>query len=151
MAGHTRADTLTPGTRFGQYEVLSLLGAGGMGEVYRARDLRLGRSVALKFLPERNLLDRGAVERFLREARAASALNHPNIVTIYDVGDTASGRYIAMELIEGQTLRSFATASVPIERLLDLGGQVAKALTVAHAARIVHRDIKPENIMIRAD
>ena len=122
-----------------------------MGEVYHARDLRLGRTVALKFLRERNLTDRGSVERFLREARAASALNHPNIVTIYDVGDTANGRYIAMEFIEGQPLRSLATAGVPIEKLLDVGGQVAKALTVAHAAGIVHRDIKPENIMVRAD
>src|SRR5580698_11573821 len=111
---------LASGTRLGQYEVLSLLGASGMGEVYRACDLRLGRAVALKLLPERNLSDRIAVERFLREARAASALNHPNIVTIYDVGDTASGRYIAMEFIEGQTLRSLATAGVPIEELLDV-------------------------------
>src|SRR5881227_3263437 len=101
---------LAPGTRLGQYEVLSLLGAGGMGEVYHARDLRLGRAVALKFLRERNASDSGAVERFLREARAASALNHPNIVTIYDVGDTSSGRYIAMEFIEGRPLRSLATA-----------------------------------------
>jgi len=122
-----------------------------MGEVYRARDLRLGRSVALKFLRERNISDRDATERFLREARAASALNHPNIVTIYDVGDTASGRYIAMEFIEGQPLRSLATSGVPIEKLLDIGGQIAKALTVAHAAGVVHRDIKPENVMIRAD
>src|SRR5580658_1575170 len=139
------------GETIGNYHIAAELGRGGMGEVYRARDLRLGRAVALKFLPERNLSDRGAVERFLREARAASALNHPNIVTIYDVGDTANGRYIAMEFIEGQTLRSLATAGVPIKELLDVGGQVARALTVAHAAGIVHRDIKPENVMIRGD
>jgi tetratricopeptide (TPR) repeat protein len=139
------------GETIGNYHITAELGRGGMGEVYRARDLRLGRAVALKFLPERNLSDRGAVERFLREARAASALNHPNIVTIYDVGETASGRYIAMEFVEGHTLRSLANGGLLIEKLLDVGGQVAKALAVAHAAGIVHRDIKPENIMIRAD
>src|SRR5436190_17136090 len=106
----------------GNYQITAELGRGGMGEVYLARDLRLGRAVALKFLPERNGRDRGAVERFLREARAASALNHPNIVTIYDVGETNSGRFIAMEVIQGATLRTLAGDGLPIGKLLDIGG-----------------------------
>jgi serine/threonine protein kinase len=119
---------------------------------FRAQDVRLGRHVALKFLPDRYLQDPTAVERFVREARAASALNHPNIVTIYDIGETDTGRFIAMELIEGRTLRAIAVQEeMAIKKLSEIGGQVAKALAVAHASGIVHRDIKPENIMVRDD
>ena len=135
----------------GNYELVAALGHGGMGEVFHARDTRLGRSVALKFLPQSSVPDRTAVDRFFLEARAASALNHPNIVTIYDIGEADGVPFIAMELIEGRTVRSVGAESLPLEQLADIGTQVAKALAVAHQAGIVHRDIKPENIMIRND
>ena len=122
-----------------------------MGEVYLAHDARLGRNVAIKLLPQKHGFDPERVWRFEREARAASALNHPNIVTLYDIGIAGDERFIVMEFVEGQTLRQmFAQgplpASVPV-----IGGQIAKALAVAHAAGIVHRDVKPENIMLRTD
>ena len=142
---------LTAGALFGRYEIVAPLGVGGMGEVYRARDSRLGRQVALKFLHRDVVPDKRALDRFAREARAASALNHPNIVTIYDIGETEAGRFIAMELVEGQTLRSLPPEKRSVDALLDIGWQVAKALSTAHAAGIVHRDIKPENIMLRDD
>lgn len=139
------------GRTLGSYEVLSPLGAGGMGEVYLAHDARLRRNVAIKLLSKKHGFDPERVRRFEREARAASALNHPNIVTLYDIGIAEDGHFIVMEFVEGQTLRRmFAQgplpASVPV-----VGGQIAKALAVAHAAGIVHRDVKPENIMLRTD
>ena len=122
-----------------------------MGEVYRAHDERLGRDVAVKLLPHSLATDPQAVERFRREARAASAISHPNIVTVYDVGDSDRGWYIAMELVEGSTLASERGTAAPMARAADLIGQCATALASAHHAGIVHRDIKPENVMVRAD
>jgi eukaryotic-like serine/threonine-protein kinase len=144
--------TLAAGRRLGPYEVLSPLGAGGMGEVYKARDTRLGRLVAIKVLPAEVASDRERRSRFEREARSASALNHPNIVTVYDIGDSESGFYIAMELIEGKTLRETLSAGpLPVARVLELAAQIAGGLAKAHDAGIVHRDLKPDNIMISRD
>jgi predicted ATPase/tRNA A-37 threonylcarbamoyl transferase component Bud32 len=139
------------GRVLGSYEILSPLGAGGMGEVYLARDQRLERSVAIKLLPHNHRLDSDRVRRFEREAVTASALNHPNIITIYDIGTCDAGRYIIMELVEGQTLREILDGGPVPASLAPVGGQIAKALAVAHAAGIVHRDIKPANIMVRKD
>ncbi|HVQ54247.1 MAG TPA: protein kinase, partial [Thermoanaerobaculia bacterium] len=144
--------TLASGSRLGPYEVLALIGAGGMGEVYRARDGRLGRDVAIKVLPESLAADPERLQRFEQEARSASALNHPNIVTIHDVGQTGGVSWIAMELVEGQSLRQLlAAGALPLPRALAIGAQVAEGLGRAHAARIVHRDLKPENVMVTAD
>ena len=143
------------GTPVGPYHVISQLGAGGMGEVYRARDPRLSREVALKVI--RRVLSVGpdakdeALDRLLREAILASALNHPNIVTIYETGIFEADRYIAMELIEGSTLREAAAQGLPIGRAIAIARQVAEALAVAHASQIIHRDIKPDNVMVRPD
>jgi predicted ATPase/serine/threonine protein kinase len=147
-----RRPRLAPGTRLGPYEVSSLLAAGGMGEVYRARDTRLGRDVALKTLPERLARDQARVARLEREARAASALNHPHIVTVYDVGAAGDHRYIVMELLDGASVRSLLRqGALSTERLLAIGAQVADALAAAHEKNIVHRDLKPENVMVTAD
>jgi hypothetical protein len=144
--------TLAVGTRLGPYEVVGPLGAGGMGEVYRARDERLSRSVALKVLPGEIAADKSRLDRFEKEARAASSLNHPNIVTIYDIGSSESLAYIAMELVEGRTLRDLlASGPIALRRLLSLSAQVADGLAKAHAAGIVHRDLKPENLMVTKD
>ncbi len=144
--------TLAVGTRLGPYQVLGPLGAGGMGEVYRARDERLSRNVALKVLPGEISADKGRLERFEKEARAASSLNHPNIVTIYDIGSSESVSYIAMELVEGRTLRELlASGPIALRRLLSLSAQIADGLARAHAAGIVHRDLKPENLMVTKD
>ena len=141
------------GTQLGPYEVVSVLGVGGMGEVYCAIDLRLNRKVALKVLPAVSGGD--TAERLLRfeqEARAASALNHPNIVTIYDVGGADSLRYMAMELIEGSTLRQLIVHDLlPLTQSLQLAAQIGRALAKAHDAGIVHRDLKPENVMVTRD
>src|SRR6478672_8964268 len=143
---------LAAGSRLGPYEIQSPLGAGGMGEVYRARDERLSRSVALKVLPSEISADKSRLERFEKEARAASSLNHPNIVTIYDIGSSESVAYIAMELVEGRTLRELlASGPVALRRLLSLSAQIADGLAKAHAAGIVHRDLKPENLMVTKD
>ena len=130
--------TLSPGSRLGPYEILGPLGAGGMGEVYRARDARLGREVALKVLPAELSEDRDRLSRFEQEARSASALNHPNIVTVHDIGISDSTSYIAMELVDGETLRELvAPGAMPVRRVLALGCQIADALAKAHAAGIV--------------
>src|SRR5262245_24733140 len=142
---------LPTGQRLGPYEIRDLLGRGGMGEVYLARDPRLGRELAIKVLPPHAVEDATAVERFMREARTASALNHPNVVTIYEIGETDASRFIAMELVQGQTLRALITRPLPLDQLARIGAQAARALAVAHAAGIVHRDVKPENVMIRRD
>ena len=143
---------LSTGTRLGPYEVLAPLGAGGMGEVYRARDSRLGREVAIKVLPAEISLDSQRRQRFEQEARSASALNHPNIVTVYDIGSADGMIYIAMEVVEGRTLRDLIVEQpVSARKLLEIGAQVADGLAKAHAAGIVHRDLKPENLMISKD
>jgi dipeptidyl aminopeptidase/acylaminoacyl peptidase len=143
---------IAAGTRLGTYEVLSALGAGGMGEVYRARDAKLGREVALKVLPSEVAADRDRLRRFEQEARAASSLNHPNIVTIHDIGTSDSTAYIAMELVEGRTLRDLLSAGpLAVRRILDIGAQVADGLAKAHGAGIAHRDLKPENVMVTKD
>jgi Tol biopolymer transport system component len=144
--------TLSAGTRLGPYEILAPLGAGGMGEVYRARDTRLGREVAIKVLPAALATDPERLKRFEREARSASSLNHPNIVTIYDIGVSDSVSYIAMELVSGEPLRSrLLVGALPVRRLLQIGAQIAEGLAKAHAAGIVHRDLKPENVMVTED
>ena len=143
--------SLTAGTRLGCYEIQSHLGSGGMGEVYRARDQRLGRQVALKFLPAGAVTNRAVVDHFFAEARAASALNHPNIVTVHEIEESPAGPFIVMELVQGQTLRTMMGHPNSLESVIELGRQVATALSVAHASGIFHRDIKPENIMVRQD
>ena len=144
--------TLAAGTRLGPFEILAPLGAGGMGEVYRARDSRLGRDVAVKVLSPEFAADADRRKRFEQEARSASALNHSNIVTIYDIGSDETTIYIAMELIDGKTLREVLHAgALSTKRLLDLAYQMADGLAKAHAAGIVHRDLKPENVMITKD
>ncbi len=144
--------TLPAGTRLGPYEVLSPLGAGGMGEVYRARDTRLSREVALKVLPTNLAADRERLNRFEQEARAASALNHPNIVAIYDVGRSGDTSFIAMELVEGKTVRELlAPGPLSFKRSLSIAAQATDGLAKAHAAGIVHRDLKPENLMVSSD
>ncbi len=136
----------------GSYTILKRLGAGGMGEVYLAQDGRLNRRVALKILPAYFISDEARLRRFQTEARAVSALNHPNILTIHEVGEFAEVRFIATEFIDGQTVRALiAQRDLPLEEVIDIAVQVASALAAAHAAGIVHRDIKPENIMRRAD
>ena len=144
--------TLAPGTRLGSYEIVEALGAGGMGEVYRARDARLGRDAAIKVLPGDLAGDADRRARFEQEARAASALNHPNILTVYDVGSFEGGAYIATEFVDGKTLRELlVSGALPTRRLLAIAAQVADGLAKAHAAGIVHRDLKPENVMVNKD
>ena len=143
---------LACGERVGPYEVLSLLGSGGMGEVYRARDTRLGREVALKVLPAAFASDAGRLRRFEQEARAATALNHPNITTVYDVAPVGESHYIAMELVDGKTLRRIlSSGALSIKKAVQIATQLADGLAKAHEAQIVHRDLKPENVMVSKD
>src|SRR5437016_4663786 len=140
------------GQSFGPYKILEHIGAGGMGDVYLAEDVRLGRKVALKILPVGFTRDHERVRRFQQEARSASALNHPNILTIFEIGEVDARHFIATEFIEGETLRQRMVKShLEINEVLDVAVQVAAALTAAHQAGIAHRDIKPENIMLRQD
>jgi eukaryotic-like serine/threonine-protein kinase len=143
---------LVVGEKISHYKVQSAIGAGGMGEIYRASDMRLRRDVAIKILPKNLMQNTEAIERFRREAHAASALNHPNILTIFDIGEHEKTHFIATEFVEGQTLRQkMDNSTLNLKEILDIAVQVANALIAAHEAGIVHRDIKPENIMIRTD
>jgi eukaryotic-like serine/threonine-protein kinase len=141
--------TLAAGTRLGPYEILAPLGAGGMGEVYRARDSRLGREVAVKVLPDRLGEGSNALERFNREARAVAALSHPNILAIHDVGEANGKSFAVMELLEGETLRSrLAASAIPPRKSVEYSLQIARGLAAAHERGIVHRDLKPENVFL---
>ena len=143
---------ITAGTRFGSYEILCPIGAGGMGVVYRARDVRLGRSVAIKTVSPKCISDKSRLQYFELEAKALSSINHPNIITLYALGDPADVYYIVMELVEGQSLRQhLMSRRMKLRAALDVGTQVASALGAAHSVGIVHRDIKPENVMVRPD
>src|SRR5499427_1764210 len=143
--------TLTPGIRLGPYEVVEPLGAGGMGEVYRARDTRLERTVAIKILPAHLSSDPVRKQRFEREAKTISSLNHPNICTLHDIGSQDGVDYLVMECVEGETLaRRLDRGPLPLEQVLKIGTQIADALDKAHRAGIVHRDLKPGNIMLTA-
>ncbi|MFY9611513.1 MAG: protein kinase [Blastocatellia bacterium] len=148
----SRTDAPFVGARLGPYEILSSIGAGGMGEVYLAQDVRLERNVAIKLLPTQFTENPDSVRRFEREAKSASALNHPNIITIYEIGKANGAHYIAAEYIEGKTLRQhFNRERMSLRETLDVAIQVASALSAAHRAGIIHRDIKPENVMLRPD
>src|SRR5689334_7326561 len=136
---------LSPGTRIGAYEVVAAIGAGGMGEVYRARDTRLDRDVALKILPPDLATDESRIRRFEQEARAAAALSHPNILAVYDIGRSDNVLYVVSELLEGSTLREALSHPVTPTRACTWAAHVALGLSAAHAKQIVHRDIKPEN------
>src|SRR6478672_2983008 len=141
--------TLAAGTRLGSYEVIAPLGAGGMGEVYRARDLRLQREVAIKVLPGRVASDPDALARFEREARAVASLSHPNIMAIFDFGTQDGVSYAVTELLEGETLAArLARGPLPTDPLVRIGSEVCAALTAAHRRGIVHRDLKPSNVML---
>jgi WD40 repeat protein/predicted Ser/Thr protein kinase len=139
------------GSSFDHYEIIGLLGKGGMGRVYLAHDSRLMRKVALKVLPSSQVRSMDGLRRFAQEARLASALNHPNIITVYDYGEAFSSYFIATEYVEGPTLRALIEQRPTLEKALDISIQIASALSVAHRSGIIHRDIKPENIIVRAD
>ena len=141
--------TVQIGQRLGAYEITSLLGKGGMGEVFRARDSRLGRDVAIKVLPEHLAGNPDMLARFEREAKAVAALSHPNIVVLFDLGNESGVRYAVMELLQGKTLREQLNRSAcPPEQVAEMGAAIADALAAAHAKGIIHRDLKPENVFI---
>jgi len=143
---------LAPGTKLGPYEIQSPLGAGGMGEVYRAKDTRLGRDVAIKVLPEKLARDAERLQRFETEARVIAALNHPNILSIHDIGTYEGAPYLVSECLEGQTLRmELSGSALPVRRVVDYGTQIAQGLAAAHDKGIVHRDLKPENVFVTRD
>src|SRR5512138_4031956 len=140
---------LSPKSRLGAYEILGPLGAGGMGEVYRARDTRLGREVAIKMLPGDVASSPDRLARFEREARAVAGLSHPNIVVLHTVGDAGGVRFIPMELVEGQTLSTLVgPGGLPLQRLLELAIPLTDALVAAHEKGVIHRDLKPGNVMV---
>ncbi len=154
------------GHELGGYEILALIGKGGMGEVYRARDPRISRDVAIKVLPESFAQDADRMERFQREARAAGAINHPNLVTVYEVGKDGGTPYLVMELLEGESLRERLAEITPRasgegdrssgsqlspRRAIEIGSQIAKGLAAAHDRGIIHRDLKPDNVFITRD
>jgi predicted ATPase len=144
--------TLSPGTLFGSYEILQRLGGGGMGEVFRAKDTRLGREVAIKTLSPDRCCQPEALSRFEQEARSAGALNHPNIVTIYELGHVNGTHYIAMELVQGETLRALLSSGpIPFRKSVAIAAQVADGLAKAHEIGLIHRDLKPENLMVSCD
>ncbi len=143
---------LGPGSQIGPYEIVALLGQGGMGRVFRARDPRLGRDIAIKVLPEDVTSNRERLERFSNEARTVAALNHPNILTLHEIGESPDGPYLVTELVEGRSIRELLAAGpLPVTQALDLALQTATGLARAHAAGIIHRDIKPDNLMVSAD
>ena len=143
---------LTTGARVGPYEVIAPLGSGGMGEVYRARDAKLNRDVAIKVLPERLAQDPAALARFEREAQAVAALSHPNILAIYDFGTEAGIDYAVTELLEGSTLRErLSNSALPVRKAIDFAVHIVRGIAAAHERGIVHRDLKPENIFITND
>src|SRR6202047_5416129 len=159
--------SLTSGTKLGPYEILALLGAGGMGEVYRARDTRLGRDVAVKILPDSFARDGDRLRRFEQEARAVAALNHPNILAVFDIGTHNQGQlsedqqkeglhnnspFLVSELLEGESLRAaLYGGALPQRKTIEYGVQIAHGLAAAHEKGIVHRDLKPENIFVTKD
>src|SRR5689334_17142324 len=144
--------TLSAGTRLGPYEILSPLGAGGMGEVYQARDTKLDRDVAIKVLPERLAADADALARFEREAKAVAALSHPNILGIFDFGTHGGVVYAVMELLEGESLRDrLSSGALPQRKAIDYAIQIAAGLAAAHEKGIVHRDLKPDNVFATRD
>src|SRR6201988_2011070 len=144
--------TLVCGSTLGPYEIESVIGAGGMGEVYRAHDARLDRTVAIKVLPASFSTDHDRLQRFAQEARAAAALNHPNILSIYDIGDDHGTPYVVSELLEGETLRDrLRNGALTSRKTIDYAQQIARGLAAAHEKGIVHRDLKPENIFITDD
>ena len=144
--------TLAAGTKLGDYEVKSLLGSGGMGEVYRARDSRLGRDVAIKVLPSSLSADSERLRRFEQEARAAAALNHPNILAVFQMGTHEGAPYLVSELLEGETLREqIKRGRLAVRKAIDYGVQIARGLAAAHEKGIVHRDLKPENLFVTKD
>src|SRR5947209_19378200 len=144
--------TLGAGTKLGRYEIRSQLGKGGMGEVYRAHDSKLGRDIAIKILPADVAVDQQRMRRFVQEAKAAAALNHPNIAHVYEIGEAEGVPFIAMEYVEGKTLREkIHRERTELRKLLKYLQQVADGLAKAHTAGIVHRDLKPDNVMITRD
>src|ERR1035438_1248153 len=152
MMSDDRRETMAAGTRLAHYKIVSMLGAGGMGEVYLAEDTQLRRKVALKMIALELTLDERGLRRFEHEAHAASALNHPNILTIYEFGQADGMRFIASEFIEGATLRQkVVTGRLELNAAIDIAIQMASALAAAHDCGIVHRDIKPENVIVRTD
>src|SRR5712691_10980861 len=143
---------LTAGSKLGPYEIQSPLGAGGMGEVYRARDTRLKREVAIKVLPQALSLDADRMRRFEQEALATAALNHPNILAVFDIGTSEGSPYVVSELLEGETLRErLRSGSVPLRKALDYALQIAHGLAAAHEKGIIHRDLKPDNLFLTKD
>jgi serine/threonine protein kinase len=144
--------TLTSGTKLGPYEIQSALGAGGMGEVYRARDARLNRDVAVKILPAAFSVDPERLQRFAQESRAAAALNHPNILSIYDIGNDRGAPYVVSELLEGETLRDrLRNGALSSRKAIEYAQQIVRGLAAAHEKGIVHRDLKPENLFLTND